>query len=335
MPNYNVDLNMQNMFANPTTTGKQYGSMIGDIAGGVAKVGEGIKQDNNKAKVQQLIADYDAKSGPFAGLEGSVATKRLSQLLLPLDPELSSQYAKKAETEGADELNIKRNKEVVAAGAGVSDEEVDTDAEAANAEEIALIEAELAARGERATEVAELDKQIAGYKYEGVSGDGFGFTPNSRENTQAYNGNFAGNEELSNTIRGYSYDGVSNPLNELDAMSTSRMRPEPGKVPVITGTPTKGAPMANALRKPQPIVNIGESSIAPPPMPPLYTTNLKGVPLANALDDKRKPNRYSLGSGMAQELEMPPLYRPSYQGVPRANALDKKKKKRIYSIGDL
>jgi len=154
MPNYNVDVPMMNLAeANPSRTGGDIGSQFGKIMSGVAKVGEIDKADEAKAKIDQ---EYNSGTGAFAGIEGSLKTRKLARLLLPLDSALSQKYLSQADVEAGREEKIKQNTEVQAARKGVSDTETyNPDMTGVDAE-IKLIE-------------AELDKRGRGFSYEGES----------------------------------------------------------------------------------------------------------------------------------------------------------------------
>jgi len=150
MPNYNIDVPTFEPFSNPMKTGADMGATFGKIASGVASIKNIDNASANKAKVDQFIQEYNSGTGAFAGIEGSLKTRKLARLLLPLDSALSQKYLSQADIEANKEEKIKQNQEVVNARKGVVDTEEDVQGMSDAQEEIKLIEQEIANRASQA-----------------------------------------------------------------------------------------------------------------------------------------------------------------------------------------
>lgn len=115
MPDYRVNLNMENTRINPLQTGMGVGKAVGDIGSALAMARESDKASDQQIKVDQLIEQYNQGSGVFQGMQGSMKSKKLARLLLPYDQMLASKYNTKAEEEARQEEKQKVNLGVVGA----------------------------------------------------------------------------------------------------------------------------------------------------------------------------------------------------------------------------
>lgn len=154
-----VDLSNTNLFK----LGADVGGGIGRGVGSYLETRDKEKKDEEtKAKIDQYVMAYNNKNDQsiFGGMEGSLRSEKLARLLLPLDPELSKQYALKANKEKSDETQLARNKEVMKAGEGIATEEVDTEAttqkQSAVDNEIKMITDELNARKQKELDATKL-----------------------------------------------------------------------------------------------------------------------------------------------------------------------------------
>jgi hypothetical protein len=122
-----VDLSNTNLFK----VGADVGGGIGKGIGTYLETRDKENKDaETKAKIDQYVMAYNNKNDQqiFGGMEGSLRSEKLARLLLPLDPELSKQYALTANKQKSDETQLARNKEVMSAGEGISTSEQDTEA---------------------------------------------------------------------------------------------------------------------------------------------------------------------------------------------------------------
>ena len=101
MPNYDVSQATNIPRFSAAESGK-IGQGVGRSVQGLIKTGMDYSNaKSNEEKVQSLLSDYNANTGAFGVTDGEGAkpefkTRRLAQLLLPIDPELSAKYMQRA-----------------------------------------------------------------------------------------------------------------------------------------------------------------------------------------------------------------------------------------------
>jgi hypothetical protein len=161
MVNYNVSRQENSPAYDPTESGK-IGRGVGTTFGNLAKAGMSYAQGSaNEEKVRNLLDDYNKGVGAFGVTEGegavpSFKTKRLSQLLLPLDPDLSKRYEQRAVEQEKQERTDAGNRSVADAFKGVSTStDVPEDEAKGTQIEINMIEEELKSRSREGNSVEE------------------------------------------------------------------------------------------------------------------------------------------------------------------------------------
>lgn len=82
------------------------GKLLGNAADVVGTVIKSEADKAKKAKIDKFLVESRSKTGPFAGMTDAQATERLSQLLYPLDEELSKRYAVRADELKREELRL-------------------------------------------------------------------------------------------------------------------------------------------------------------------------------------------------------------------------------------
>jgi hypothetical protein len=161
MVNYNVSQRENSPDYNPTESGK-IGRGVGTTFGNLAKAGmEYNRSAINDEKVRSLLDDYNNNKGAFGVTEGegavpSFKTKRLAQLLLPLDPTLAAKYEVRASEQGKSESTAKVDKDISDAYNAPSEyEDPGADVATGVQNEINMIEEELKSRSRRGNMVED------------------------------------------------------------------------------------------------------------------------------------------------------------------------------------
>lgn len=132
IPNYTVNTSMPTAASrqiDPSARGYSIGKQMGEIGTAIGTMATAQKSADDKKKIDDYVMAYNNKNDTsiFGGMEGSLRTEKLARLLLPLDQELSKDYALKANKQKSDETQLARNKEVMQAGANVATENIDPD----------------------------------------------------------------------------------------------------------------------------------------------------------------------------------------------------------------